>query len=147
MPSKEKEFMALVKRLQSPDFGKIFDPNLLHGLTGMLCEAGELLNNYKKFMAYPGEPLSRTDVLIELSDILHFMMYVLIVYESSTDELMDINEAKLTTRFPEGFTPECGITQNRDKAAERAAVDKVVAGYIRRRAAIEKTVEQLPRKE
>ena len=133
MPSKEEKFVSLIKDFQSPDFGTYFDPNMLHGLMGMACESGELLNKYKKYMAYRGEPLSRTNVLIEVSDILHFMMYVLIVYESSIPELMDINMAKLIARYPSGFTSECGITQNRDKAAERVAVDKVVAEYTRRR--------------
>lgn len=133
MTEKERDFKALVNRLMSPDFGKNFDPQLLHGYMGMVSEAGELINKYKKFMAYPGESSVRTDVLIELSDVLHFMQYILNKFGSSLDELMDINTAKLIARFPEGFTPAKGVTGNRDKAAERAAVDRVVAEYTRRR--------------
>lgn len=133
MTEKEKDFNALVVRLQSPNFGKNFDPVLLHGFMGMASEAGEILDEYKKWMAYPGEEYTRTTILTEMSDLLHFMVYVLNRFESSIDELMDINRAKLTTRFPEGFTSVKGVTKNRDKESEKIAVDKVIAEYTRRR--------------
>jgi len=130
MVNNEKAFRELVERLISPHFGTVFDPLLLHGLMGMASEAGEILNNYKKWMAYSGEQYDRTDMLIEMSDLLHFMEYVLIAQNSSIEELRDINIAKLTTRYSEGFTAEEGATHGRDKKAERAAVDKVVAEYV-----------------
>lgn len=133
MVNNKKEFRELVERSIGPYFGKRFDPLLLHGLMGLSSESGEMLNRYKKWMAYPGEQYGRTDMLIELSDVLHFIEYILIVQKTSIEELRDINIAKLTTRFPEGFTPEQGVTHGRNKEAERAAVDKVIANYTRRR--------------
>lgn len=135
MTKKEQDFRVLVKRLISPDFGQNFDPQLLHGFMGMASESGEMLDSYKKWMAYPdpGEKFDRGEMLAEMSDLLHFMEYVLDRLDSDLDELMDINDVKLSTRYPVGFNPRDGATNNRDKVAEKAAIAGVIAEHTRRR--------------
>lgn len=125
----EEQFSEMVANLLQTEICKDFDPAMLHGFMGCASEAGEILNRYKKFMFYHGEPYTRTETLIELSDLLHFMQQILNKLNSSIEELMHINMAKLGSRYPEGYTHDKAITGNRDKEAERAAVEKVIATF------------------
>jgi len=65
-------------------------------------------------------------MLIELSDLLHYMEMVLIAQNSSIEELMQINMAKLGARYPNGYSHDKAITHCRDKKVERAAVDAII---------------------
>ena len=103
------------------------DPKLLYGFAGIASEAGKLLNRYKKFLFYHGEPYSRAEILLGLSDLLHYMQVVLDELDSDIEELMRVNIAKLYgARYKDGYSHDAAITYHRDKKAERAAVDKVI---------------------
>lgn len=102
------------------------DPKLLRGFIGLSSRGGELLNRYKKFMFYHGEPFTRDEILIELTKLLAFIQMILDVLDSSIEEVMCINLAKLGSRYPNGYSHDKAITHLRDKKAERAAVDSVI---------------------
>lgn len=102
------------------------DPVLLRGFIGISSRGGALLNRYKKFMFYHGEPFTRDEILIELSKLLVYIQIILDRLDSSTKEIMCINIAKLSARYPDGYSHDKAITHHRDKKAERAAVDRVI---------------------
>lgn len=102
------------------------NPVLLRGFIRLSSEAGELLNRYKKFLYYHGEPFTENEMLTMLSDLLSYMQMILDELDSSVEEIMCINMAKLKTRYPEGYTHDKAITGNRDKEAERRNVEAVI---------------------
>jgi len=101
-------------------------PVLLRGFLGIGSESGELLNRYKKFIFYHGEPFTRSEMLTKLSKLLHYMLLIMDVFDSSLEEVVRINMAKLGSRYPDGYTHDKAITHHRDKKAERAAIDKII---------------------
>jgi hypothetical protein len=104
------------------------------GYSGMVIEAGNLLNRYKKFAYYHGEIFSRKDMIRGLSRLYRCVETIILLQDSSIEEVMAINMAKLTARYPEKqFDHECGMTQNRDKEVEKAAVEAVIAEYAKLR--------------
>lgn len=105
---------------------KRLHPQLLRGFLGIGSESGELLNRYKKFMFYHGEPFTRREMLVKLSKLLYYILLIVETFESSLEEVICINMAKLGSRYPEGYSHDKAITHLRDKKAERAAVDRVV---------------------
>ncbi len=111
-----------------------FDIRVLQGLGSLSGATGELLNRYKKFIFYHGEPLSRMDIVRGLERVMHYMMLVTVdLFGSSIEELMVINLAKLHTRYPKGYSHTNAITHNRDKKKERAAVIAAIEEYRRSR--------------
>jgi len=102
------------------------NPVLLRSFMRMTSEGGELLNRYKKFLFYHGEPFTRDEILIKLSVLLRYIQMILDELSSSIEEIECINMAKLKARYPDGYTHDKAITHHRDKKAERAAVELVV---------------------
>ncbi len=109
------------------------DPILLRGFIGISAKAGELLNRYKKFLFYHGEPFTRDEILAELSKLLVFIQMILRKLDSSFEEVIAINMAKLGSRYPNGYSHDKAITHQRDKEAERMAVETVIATFALRR--------------
>lgn len=109
------------------------DPTLLRGFIGITSRAGELLNRYKKFLYYHGEPFTRDEMLAELAKVLMFIQMILTKLDSSIEELMVINMAKLGSRYPYGYSHDKAITHQRDKRAERKAVESVIAAFVIKR--------------
>lgn len=105
------------------------DPVLLRGVIGVSSRGGELLNKYKKFLFYHGEPFPREEMLTEISKLLFYIHMILDRLDSSIEEIMHINIAKLSCRYPNGYSHDKAITHQRDKKAERAAVDAVVKTF------------------
>jgi len=102
------------------------DPILFRGLVGCASGGGELLNRYKKFMYYHGEPFTRYEIFEGLARLLHYMQMIIDRLDSSVEEVMCINMAKLKTRYPNGYAHDKAITHLRDKEAERAAINAVI---------------------
>lgn len=105
------------------------DPVLLRGFVGVSSTAGELLNRYKKFIFYHGEPFTRTEILDGLAKLFYYMLMIISKHDSSVEEVMRINMAKLDSRYPNGYSHDKAITHQRDKKAERAAVEAVVEKF------------------
>jgi NTP pyrophosphatase (non-canonical NTP hydrolase) len=76
--------------------------NCALGLTG---EAGELADYLKKVL-YHGHEIQRGKVQDELGDLLWYVAAVASIYELSLDVIAQCNIAKLTVRYPNGFSRE-----------------------------------------
>ena len=127
-PEKEKEYLEFVKSLQQQraccDVGTkdMFTPDcsflLLHSSMGMVTEAAEVMDIIKKHAVY-SRPIDLNKLKDELGDLLHYLVMALINCGSSLNEIVDINVAKLKTRYPNGYNHQSA--NNRDVKAETEA--------------------------
>jgi NTP pyrophosphatase (non-canonical NTP hydrolase) len=119
------KFTSLVRDLMQ---GRIhnLDSNLIHAVLGIGTEAGEIQDLVKKNMFY-NKSLDILTLKEECSDLLHYIQMLVGAVDSSLEEIMAINIAKLTTRYPEGYTRDKALI--RDKVAERKAMEEVEKEY------------------
>lgn len=88
----------------------------LHMAMGLVTEAGEFLDVYKKKLAYKKE-IDYVNLKEEIGDLLWYISNFCNMKGWSMEEVMDINIKKLEKRYPEKFTEEKAI--NRDLEGER----------------------------
>lgn len=93
---------------------------LLHGLIGVVTEAGELFDAFKKHVFY-GKPLDIVNVKEEIGDLMWYLAIILDYLGISLEEIMVQNNAKLRARYPEKFTEDKAL--NRDLDAERLVLE------------------------
>lgn len=90
-----------------------------HAAFGLVTEAGEILDVFKKFKFY-GKPIDRVNLIEELGDV---MWYCAIMADSlGINFVWYTNIAKLKKRFPDKFTSEKAL--NRDLLAERQVLEE-----------------------
>lgn len=88
----------------------------LHYALGLVTEAGEVADAYKKHVAY-GSNLDVTNIKEELGDLLWYVGRFMDLYGWTFEEVMQLNADKLRSRYPEKFTKE--DAENRDLIKER----------------------------
>lgn len=106
-----------------------FDIQILQALAGLSGAAGELLNRYKKFIYYHGEPFTREEIGKGLVRVIHYILVLANLFDSSIDEIIVINMAKLKARYPNGYSHDKAITHKRDKKKERAEIIAALKKY------------------
>jgi len=94
--------------------------NNLHYLLGMATEVGELLDIWKKNIAYKKE-IDWINVVEELGDITWYFSNFIRINNIDFEEILNINISKLRARYPEKFTEEKAINRNLD--AERKILE------------------------
>lgn len=120
MPTKEK-YAEMVKTLVKPgaDILATLTPeraDLWHCATGIVGEAGELIDAVKKHVAY-NKPIDRENVVEELGDMEFYMEALRQNLGITREETLDSNVAKLSVRY-EGMKYTDKAAQDRaDKAA------------------------------
>jgi NTP pyrophosphatase (non-canonical NTP hydrolase) len=110
---------------------EIFDMSLrakfmadkLHLAIGIVTEAGEVADIYKKAMAY-GKVVDETHLREELGDVLWYMAHLAHRYGWTLEDLMEVNVRKLCARYGDKFTSHAAL--NRDLEAEGAALSTLV---------------------
>lgn len=113
-----KEYANEIKRTM-PNLGTN-ELDGLHMAIGIATEAGEVLDVYKKNLAY-GKDLDVVNIKEELGDLMWYAVNLCTLLGADMRELLDTNVAKLRLRYPEGFTEDSAI--NRDLEAERALLE------------------------
>lgn len=83
----------------------------LHYLTGMVTEVGELLDPFKKNMAY-GKEIDYINVKEEVGDLMWYIANFCRVNNFDLEKIMETNIAKLKERYPHKFTQENAINRN-----------------------------------
>lgn len=87
---------------------------LLHGAVGVAGEAGELLDAVKKNWAY-NKPLDAHNVIEELGDLEFYLQAIRSHLGFTRLQILEANVAKLTKRYPTGYTDEAAAARA-DKA-------------------------------
>ena len=97
----------------------------IHMVSGMVTEAGEIMDVYKKHIAY-GKPLDLVNVKEEIGDLMWYIANMCNLHEWNLEDIMHTNIDKLKVRFPEKFTNENAL--NRDLKKERSILDLAFKG-------------------
>jgi NTP pyrophosphatase (non-canonical NTP hydrolase) len=94
----------------------------LHMCLGMTTEIGELLDVFKKHMAY-GKPIDWINVKEEIGDQMFYIACFCRINGFDLEAIMENNIKKLMTRYPNKFTQEDAI--NRNLSAERKVLEEL----------------------
>ena len=93
---------------------------ILHYVLGIGTEAGELQDAVKKHLIY-GKELDEVNLIEEVSDIFWYSARLLTLLDSSFEEAMEKNIAKLRARYGDKFTEHAAL--NRDLVKERNVLE------------------------
>lgn len=91
-----------------------FEQMLTLGCMGLMGEAGEVSEMVKKHL-FHDKPLPRQAMLIEMGDVLWYLMYLSHALDSSLEEVAFLNYQKLKRRYPDGFTKAAGREVHKEK--------------------------------
>jgi NTP pyrophosphatase (non-canonical NTP hydrolase) len=101
---------------------------LLHAILGLTTETGELATVLKKLVYY-GKQYSDQDLkrafTDELGDLLWYVALACDTLGLDLSEVMAANIRKLQARFPDRFSEHAAADENRDREAERRALQEV----------------------
>lgn len=95
---------------------------LQNAITGLTDEAGELNGLIKRWIEY-GKPITKTEVLDECGDVLWRVTQALAAVGHTLEDAMQANIRKLAARYPEGFSDFLAQEENRNRDAERVAIE------------------------
>ena len=122
-----KEYSALAKKTDLERLGYIASSirscsqiELLHAAMGLCTESGEIQDELKKHIFYD-KPLDELNLKEELGDILWYVALMARHLEVSLSALMEMNIAKLRTRYGDKFSTDAATT--RDIEAERRTLE------------------------
>ena len=101
-PMTGNEYQRLAARTISPGMGKA--DCVLHALSGMVSEMGELHGLYQK--NYQGHGFNPDHAKKELGDLLWFIAEYCTAWGWELEDVMRTNIEKLKARYPEGFEEE-----------------------------------------
>lgn len=94
--------------------------NNLHYTIGMVTEIGELLDVFKKNIAY-NKDIDWVNVSEEIGDLCWYLANFVRINNIDLEKIWDINIAKLQARYPDKFTEY--HAQNRDLEKERTILE------------------------
>lgn len=81
---------------------------LTNGVLGLTGEAGECADLVKKHL-YQGHDLEVAHIIKELGDCCWYIALCAQALDTTFEEIMELNIAKLQTRYPDGFDTERSI--------------------------------------
>ena len=84
----------------APDY-QHYMPNVLYAAIGICGEAGEVSELVKKY-AYHGHAIDKDHLARELGDVLWYVSYMAHLFGYSLSEIMEMNQDKLSKRYPDG---------------------------------------------
>ncbi len=91
----------------------------IHHTMGIATEAGEVVDIYKKAMAY-GKVIDPNHLREELGDLIWYIAHLAHIYGWSVEDLMQVNVNKLRARYGDRFTAHAAL--NRDLSLEAAVL-------------------------
>ena len=80
-------------------------PRIINGVLGLTGEAGECADMVKKAY-YQGHDIGREHFAKELGDVLWYIALCADSQGYTLEEIMEMNIAKLTARYPAGFNAD-----------------------------------------
>jgi NTP pyrophosphatase (non-canonical NTP hydrolase) len=113
-----EKYQELSKRT-NVDLGSLLNNNL-HMIMGISTESGEIVDVFKKHLAYSKE-IDYINIKEEIGDLMFYIVNMCNINGWDLREILDTNIAKLEARYPEKFTEEQAI--HRDLVAERQILE------------------------
>jgi hypothetical protein len=83
---------------------------LICAALGLAGESGEAVDLCKKWYEQ-GRPLDKDKLVKEVADVLYYCQLMLMSQDVSMDECVGVLEAKLRTRYPNGFSREAALAR------------------------------------
>lgn len=90
---------------------------LMHGLIGVTGEVGELASAVEKYVWY-NQHFDRNNVVKELGDVLWYVAEMCDAVDIDMEQVMETVINKLRTRYPDKYSDERALEENRDRVAE-----------------------------
>ncbi len=88
--------------------------NDLHMILGLITEAGEIADIFKQQIAYGVEP-DWIHVQEELGDFVWYIINFCDLHDFDLEKILDMNIAKLATRYPNQFTEYAATHRDYEK--------------------------------
>lgn len=126
-----REYIALAKHTDVPDYDLIAERArhmirtmgpVFHSMMGMVTEAGEFADQWKKALMY-GKEIDLVNLDEELGDFLWYAAIYLEDRGKTFEEIMQQNIAKLKARYPNKFNSHDAL--NRDLDKERRILENI----------------------
>lgn len=102
----ERDYSKIQERM-----GSVENSKLLHYIIGLETEVGEIQDAVKKHLIY-GKTLDKVNLVEEVGDVLWYLSRLLTLLDSSFDEAMFKNLAKLKARYGDKFTEHAALNRN-----------------------------------
>lgn len=96
--------------------------NNLHMLLGIVSEAGELVDVFKKNIAY-GKEIDWVNVKEEIGDLMWYIVGFCNINGWDLNQILETNSAKLKERYPDKFSEDKALNRNLD--AERKVLETI----------------------
>jgi NTP pyrophosphatase (non-canonical NTP hydrolase) len=115
-----KEYVAFTETTMA-DLG---DQNLnnIHMTMGMITEVGELVDTFKKHIAYKKD-IDWINVQEEIGDLMFYIAGFCRINNLNLEDILKANIAKLQTRYPDKF--DADKATNRNLVAERTILEEL----------------------
>jgi NTP pyrophosphatase (non-canonical NTP hydrolase) len=94
----------------------------LHMAIGISTEAGELLDAFKKQLAY-GKEIDYVNVMEEVGDLFWYIANLMRMLDINFQDTLQINIDKLRIRYPDKFSEDRAL--NRDLKKEREILEQL----------------------
>lgn len=107
------DYPGVIKRLS-------ISPMLAHAIMGIVTEAGELEDAYKKWVIYNKE-IDPVNLKEELGDLEWYIALLMRYLDTNHEEIWEMNIRKLRIRYPHKFTEF--DTLNRNLEIERQSLE------------------------
>lgn len=105
------EYADLASRTDAPLDGTYDKLHSVHMVMGMSTEVGELVDVYKKNLAY-GKPIDETNEKEEIGDLMWYIACHCKNKGWSLEKILETNIKKLQARYPEKFDSNRAIHRN-----------------------------------
>jgi NTP pyrophosphatase (non-canonical NTP hydrolase) len=89
----------------------------LHMVLGIASESGELVDVFKKWLAY-GKEIDWVNVQEELGDLMWYIVGMCNINGWDLEDILEQNAAKLKTRYPNKFEETKALNRDLDKERE-----------------------------
>jgi NTP pyrophosphatase (non-canonical NTP hydrolase) len=106
-----KEYQKHVKRTDALLPDNYHSMGAIHMLMGMTTEIGELMDPYKKNLAYE-KPIDWVNVKEEIGDLMWYVANFCNLNGFDLEEIMETNVKKLQERYPEKFDKALAVQRN-----------------------------------
>lgn len=117
-----KEYFEKAKMTRSRLNSRLDDE--LHMVLGMVTEAGELADMYKKHIAYSRE-LDIANAIEEVGDMMWYIANYLDIIGVDIEDVLEVNIAKLMSRYPDGKF-DSKRANERDTSKEREIIENLI---------------------
>lgn len=96
------------------------DFEIVHSVTGLVGEVGELADHIEKVFFFGSRQLDKKNIEEEIGDCLWYLACLADTIGTPLGTIMERNIAKLKSRYPDKFDVELSKEENRNRVKEQS---------------------------